>query len=53
MRWFKKINEIVYYCFKIKSETLEAEYILTELMKGGSGTAGVHVAFWDKGMLRP
>lgn len=37
MRWFKKINEIVYYCFKIKSETLETEYTLTELMGWGGG----------------
>lgn len=41
MRWFKKINEIVYYCFKIKSETLETEYTLTELMRGDRwGTGG-------------
>lgn len=38
MRWFKKSNEIVYYCFKIKSETLEAEHTLLELLKGGSET---------------
>lgn len=41
MRWFKKINEIVYYCFKIKSETLEAEYTLTELMRGGWDSWGI------------
>lgn len=46
MRWFKKINEIVYYCFKIKSETLETEHTLTELMGGG-------VALWDRDVVRP
>lgn len=40
MRWFKKINEIVYYYFKIKSETLETEYTLTELIAGGLGQLG-------------
>lgn len=53
MRWFKKINEIVYYYFKIKSETLETEYTLTELIAGGAGTAGARVALWDRDVVRP
>lgn len=53
MRWFKKINEIVYYCFKIKSETLETEHTLTELMGGGAGTAGARGGLWDRDVVRP
>lgn len=52
MRWFKKTNEIVYYCFKIKSETPEAEYTLLELLKE-AGAAGAHVALRNKDMGRP
>lgn len=52
MRWFKKTNEIVYYCFKIKSETLEAECTLLELLKE-AGVAGTHMALRDKDVVRP